>query len=191
MYTSLAQLPDAFGAHSLVLRTTGDPKGSIASLRREVRALDPDVPLADVLTMDEMLASGVSRQRMSSGLLAGFASLALLLAAIGIYGVIAYSTAQRAREFGVRIALGARRADVLRAVLGDAVRLVVTGIVIGLGASLALTRVLESQLYEVSATDPSVLVGISLLLGATAIAASYLPARRATRVDPVVALRAE
>jgi putative ABC transport system permease protein len=120
-----------------------------------------------------------------------YTSLALLLAAIGIYGVIAYSTAQRAREFGVRIALGARRADVLRAVLGDAVRLVVTGIVIGLGASLALTRVLESQLYEVSATDPSVLVGISLLLGATAIAASYLPARRATRVDPVVALRAE
>jgi ABC-type antimicrobial peptide transport system permease subunit len=187
----LAQAPDAFSAHDVVLRTTGDAAALIAALRREVRAIDPDVPVADVRTMDELLASGVARQRMSSGVLAGFAALALLLAALGIYGVIAYSTAQRSREFGVRIALGAQRGDVLRVVLGGATRLVVLGIVLGLGASVALTRLLASQLYEVSATDPAVLATISVLLGAVAVAASYLPARRATRVDPVVTLRSE
>jgi predicted permease len=191
MYMPLAQAPDAFSAHDVVLRTTGDAAALIAALRREVRAIDPDVPVADVRTMDELLASGVARQRMSSGVLAGFAALALLLAALGIYGVIAYSTAQRSREFGVRIALGAQRGDVLRVVLGGATRLVVLGIALGLGASVALTRLLASQLYEVSATDPAVLATISALLGAVAVAASYLPARRATRVDPVVTLRSE
>ena len=180
-----------YGAFSVVLRVAGDPASLAGALRREVRALDPDLPVADLLTMDEVIAAGTSRQRLSSGLLAGFAGLALVLAAVGIYGVIAYASAQRAREFGVRIALGAADGDVLRDVLGGALRRTTLGVVLGVGASLALTRVLQSQLYEVSATDPAVLAGISALLTLVAVVASYIPARRATRVDPITALRAE
>ena len=180
-----------FGSFAVALRVAGEPGALAAALRREVRAIDPDLPVAELLTMDEVIAAGTSRQRLSSGLLAAFAGLALLLAAVGIYGVIAYASAQRAREFGVRIALGAASGDVLRDVLGGAARLAALGVALGLAASLALTRLLQSQLYEVSATDPAVLGAISLLLLAVALAASYLPARRATRVDPMAALRAE
>jgi putative ABC transport system permease protein len=182
---------ESFGAFSVVLRATGDPMTLAGALRREVRALDPDLPVADVRTMDELIDGGTARERLSSGLLAGFAGLALLLASLGIYGVIAYASAQRAREFGVRIALGAGRSDVLRDVLGGALRLTTLGVAIGLAASFALTRVLQSQLYEVSATDPVVLTSIAVLLTGVALLASYLPARRATAVDPITALRAE
>jgi predicted permease len=191
MFLANSHGAETFGAFSVVVRAAGDPMALAGALRREVRAIDRDLPLADLRTMDEVIDRGTARQRLSSGLLAGFAGLALLLASVGIYGVIAYASAQRAREFGVRIALGANDRHVLRDVLGGALRLTTLGVALGLAASLALTRVLQSQLYEVSPTDPAVLAGISLLLTAVALVASYLPARRATAVDPITALRAE
>jgi putative ABC transport system permease protein len=160
-------------------------------VRRELRALDAGVPLSDVQTFDDLIASGVSRQRLGSGLLAGFAALALLLAAVGIYGVVASASGQRAREFGVRVALGARRVDVLGAVLLGAARLAGAGVLAGLAAAVALTRVLSAQLYDVSPVDPAVLGGVSALLGVVALLASALPAWRATRVSPMRVLREE
>ena len=180
-----------FGSFAVVLRAGGDPARLAAALRREVRAIDADLPVAELLTMDEVIAAGTSRQRLSSGLLAAFAGLALVLASVGIYGVISYASAQRAREFGVRIALGAASGDVLRDVLGGALRLTTLGVALGVAASLALTRLLQSQLYEVSATDPAVLAATALALTGVALLASYLPARRATTVDPMTALRSE
>jgi putative ABC transport system permease protein len=139
--------------------------------------------------MEEVVSQSVARQRFSMLLLGVFAGLALLLAAVGIYGVMSYSVAQRTREIGIRIALGAQRSDVLKMTVGEGLRLVSTGVVIGLGTALILTRVMSSLLFGVSTNDPITFITISLILVSVAVLASYVPALRATRVDPMFALR--
>ena len=141
--------------------------------------------------MDELVRDSVARARFTMLLLSCFAGLALVLACVGIYGVIAYSVAQRTREIGIRLALGAQRRDVVRLVLGQGGRLAVTGVAVGLAAALALTRFLSALLYGIGASDPSTLIGVSVLLLLVALVACYIPARRAMRVDPIVALRYE
>jgi ABC-type antimicrobial peptide transport system permease subunit len=172
-----------------VLRTTADPSAIISSARREMAALDPDVALALVSTMDEAMRRALATPRFTTYLLSGFAGMALLLVAIGLYGVLAYSIAQRTHEIGIRMALGAHAGDVLRMVVREAVVLVALGIVVGGAGALALSRVMESLLYEVSATDPATLAVVVALLTVVGAAAAWIPARRATRVDPLIALR--
>ena len=160
-------------------------------LQGAVRALDPDLPVYRIQRLQERLAGSLGQQRTAATLVGGFGALALLLAAIGLYGAIAYSAAQRMREFGIRIALGAQTRDVLRQVLHEGVLLGALGLAIGLVIALATTRVLRSQLFGVTPTDPLSFTIVSVLLLTVAIMASYFPARRATRVDPIVALRSE
>jgi putative ABC transport system permease protein len=153
--------------------------------------VDKDQPVADIDTMDHIVSEAIARQRFSMLLLGIFAALALVLAAVGIYGVMSYSVAQRTHEIGIRMALGARRADVLQMTVKQGLRLVSAGMILGLAAAFLLTRVLASLLFGISATDPITFIGISLVLLAVAILASYVPALRATKVDPIVALRAQ
>jgi putative ABC transport system permease protein len=189
IYWSMAQFPWS-GMH-LVVRAAGDLRPLAAALPREVRTLDPDLAVADVRPLESYLGDALARRRFSLTLLAGFAGLALVLTAIGLYGVIAYTVLQRTREFGIRLALGASQATVLRGVLRRGLGLVGAGVIVGLIGAAALTRVLGALLYEVSATDPMVFAGIVTLLVVVGVVASYVPARRATRVDPAVALRSE
>jgi putative ABC transport system permease protein len=179
-----------FGSLAMVMKTRYDPLALVSAVRREVAALDSNLP-ADLLTMDQILADSLSRQRFSIQLMAVFAALAGLLAAIGIYGVLAYLVDQRRREFGIRIALGASSADVLTLVLRQGVVPVVAGLIAGIAGALELTRLLNSLLYEVSATDPLIFSAVSVGLIAVSLAAMFIPARRATRVDPLDALRHE
>jgi putative ABC transport system permease protein len=162
-----------------------------APVRNAIWSVDKDQTVADIDTMDHIVAEAVARQRFSMLLLGLFAALALLLASIGIYGVMSYSVAQRTREIGIRIALGARRVDVLQMTVKQALKLVGAGMLIGLVAAFLLTRVMASLLFGISATDPITFIGISLVLLAVAILASYVPALRATKVDPITALRAQ
>ena len=173
------------------VRTTADPGATVGAIRAAVQSVDANLPLAGLATMDDLIAQSLGPRRFSLLLLAGFALLALVLAAIGLYGVMSYTVTQRARELGVRVALGASARDVVGLVLRQGVRLVVVGVGIGLVAALLLTRVMRTMLFDVSATDPVTFVVIPLLLVTVALVASYLPARRATVVDPVVALRTE
>jgi predicted permease len=176
---------------NLVVRAQGDPALLVSAIRRDVRGLDPSLPLANVRTMEEHMLNSVSTQRFNMYLLAAFAGVALFLAAIGIYGVLAYSVAQRTHEIGVRLALGAHGTDVVWMVVLHGMRLAGAGILTGLGASLAVTRVMASLLYQTSAYDPWTFTVVASLLAAVAFVACYVPARRATRVDPMVALRYE
>ncbi len=176
---------------TLVMRTNGDPLNVAAAARREIQAIDPDQPVADVRTMRSWMDELTARSRFGTLLLTIFAGLALALAAIGIYGVMSYSVTQRTHELGIRIALGAQARDVLKLILGRGLALTLVGIAIGLVASFALTRVLSSLLYGVSATDPVTFGGLSLLLTGVALLACYIPTRRAMKVDPMVALRNE
>jgi putative ABC transport system permease protein len=162
-----------------------------ASVRDAIWSIDKDQTVADIDTMDHIVAEAVARQRFSMLLLGLFAGLALLLASVGIYGVMSYSVAQRTHEIGIRIALGARRADVLQMTVKQGLKLVALGMMLGLIAAFLLTRALASLLYGISATDPVTFVGISLVLFSVAILASYIPALRATKVDPIIALRAQ
>jgi putative ABC transport system permease protein len=173
----------------LVIRSTIDPTALSQAIREQVQALDKDQPVSEIKTMETYLAESMSQRRFNMLLLAVFAGLALVLAAVGIYGVIAYTVTQRTHEMGIRIALGARGADILRLVFSNAMATTITGIVIGLGAALALMRLLQSLLYQVTATDPVVFVTIPLVLLAVAALATYLPARRAMKVNPITALR--
>jgi putative ABC transport system permease protein len=175
----------------VALRTAGDPERYTNLARAAVRSVDPDQPISGVHTMDELIALSVGQRRLSMLLLSLFSGIALVLASVGIYGLMSYSVAQRSRELGVRIALGAARSDVLRLVLRQGMSLALMGIVIGVGAAFALTRLIESQLYDVRATDPATFVGVAALLAVTALAANLVPALRATRVDPAVVLREE
>jgi putative ABC transport system permease protein len=177
---------------TLVVRgASADPTGLVRDVRREVQSVDAEQPLAKVRTMEQVISSSLAQPRFTATLLLVFAGVALVLASIGIYGVMSYSVTERTKEFGILMAVGAQPRDVLRMVLGQGLKLAAVGVVIGLLATVPLTRVLISQLYGMSAADPVTFAGVSLLLLAVALLACYVPALRATKVDPIIALRHE
>ena len=182
---------DSYQFMNLILRTAGDPLQTATAVQKEIRAIDPDQPVADVRTLAQVVAKSIARPRFNTLLLAIFAGVALLLASVGIYGVMNYSATQRTQEIGIRMALGANPDDILRLVVGHGMKLTLAGIVIGIIASLALTRVISTLLFGITATDLPTFLGVSVLLTVVALVANYIPARRATRVNPVVALRYE
>jgi putative ABC transport system permease protein len=188
MYFTYRQLKN-LSANALIVRTSVEPMSLATSVRNAIWAVDKDQPVADIDTMDHIVAEAIARQRFSMLLLGIFAALALVLAAVGIYGVMSYSVAQRTHEIGIRMALGARRADVLQMTVKQGLKLVSVGMILGLAAAFLLTRVLASLLFGISATDPITFIGISSVLLVVAILASYIPALRATKIDPIVALR--
>jgi putative ABC transport system permease protein len=189
------QLPDRLwvGAPEaeVVARTKGSPAASVPAVRDAVRNLNAENVVYDAKPMEEIVGESLAGQRFSMILLSVFAVIALLLSSIGIYGVLSYVVAQRTREIGIRIALGAQRSTVLRLMLGEGMRMAVVGVTIGVALALALTRLMASQLYAISATDPITFTGVAIILGGVALFACYIPARRAMRVDPMVALRYE
>ncbi len=182
---------NAYGTMTITVRTTGDASRVVTSIVGLVRQLDPELVVANIKTMDEVVSNSVAQRRLTMLLLTIFAAAALLLAAVGIYGVIAYNVTQRTQEIGIRMALGAQRADVLRMVVRQALVLAVAGIVTGGVGALFLTRLMEGLLFNVKPGDPMTFVVVSGILAAVALLASYIPGRRATRVDPVIALRSE
>jgi putative ABC transport system permease protein len=175
----------------LIVRTAGEPVDLASAIRNEVWAIDPNIPLENFRTMEDIVAESVGQPRFNMLLLGLFASLALVLAAIGIYGVISYAVAQRTNEIGIRRALGAKESRVLSMVLGQGLRLTVAGVAIGLVGAFWLSRLVSGLLFEVGATDPATFGSVAIILGAVGMVACYLPARRAMRVDPVEALRSE
>jgi predicted permease len=174
---------------NLSVRAAGDPHSLISAIRRQVALVDKDQPLTSVQTMEEVVGSASAQPRFTMLLLAVFSATALILSIVGIYGVIAYLVAQRTGELGIRMALGADQSDVLKLVVGHGLRLTAIGIALGLAGALALTRLMSSLLYQTSATDPIAFMASALLFTVVAVLASYLPARRATRIDPTEALR--
>jgi putative ABC transport system permease protein len=178
-----------YSSMMIILRTSVPPESLAAGARREILSIDKDQPVSDVRTMESWLGESMSRTRFGTLLLGGFAGLALILAAIGIYGVMSHSVVQRQNEIGVRMAMGAQARDVLLLVIRQGLLLVIVGVALGLLGALALTRVLSSLLYEVSATDPITFAGIALLLVIVSSIACYIPARRAASVDPLTAIR--
>ncbi|HKP12274.1 MAG TPA: ABC transporter permease, partial [Blastocatellia bacterium] len=189
MYVPQAQFANA--AITLLVRTDARPEALIEPLRQQVATLDPELPLTGVKTLDRYRAEAVALPRFNALMLGLFAGLALLLTAVGLYGVMSYGVAQRTHEIGIRVALGARRRDVYRLVVGQGLKLALVGTAIGVAGALALTRLMRSLLYEVSATDPLVFAMIALVIVGVTLAACFLPARRAAKVDPVIALRRE
>ena len=189
MYVPYMQHPHSW--MFLAIRGASDPRTLIAAVRNAVREVDPEQPAYNVMTMQERIEKSIAPQRFNTLLLGVFAVVAIALAAVGIYGVVSYSVAQRTREIGVRLALGAQSGDILRLVVGQGMLLTMIGIGLGLAAALLLTRLMASLLYGVSATDPFVFAGIAVLLAFVALLACYIPARRATKVDPMIALRYE
>ena len=180
-----------WGFMSLVVRTQRDPAEITRLVRSELDTIDKDQPIENVHTMTQLVASSVGQRRLSVQLLAGFSGAALLLAAIGLYGLLAFDVTQRTQEIGIRMALGAQRRDVLGLVVGQGMRLALLGVGIGLAAALALSRVLQTLLFDVKPTDPLTFTAVSLALIAVALLACWLPARRAAKVDPMEALRYE
>jgi putative ABC transport system permease protein len=189
VYWPEARMP--YSAMTIVARTAGDSMSVASAAIKEIHEMHPDQPVSDVRSMNAVIGESVSRQRFNMLLLAVFAGVAMLLAVVGIYGVMAYGVTQRRHEIGIRVALGARRGDVVRMVMGQGLALTMAGIGIGAGAAYALTRLMKTLLFGVTATDPATFAGVALLLATVATVACYFPARRATRVDPVVALRYE
>ena len=180
-----------YGSMTIAVRTAGAGQGVVNAIGAVIRQMDPDLAVANVRTMDEVVANSVAQRRLTMLLLTIFAGAALLLAAVGIYGVIAYSVTQRTQEIGIRMALGAQRGDVLRMIVGQAMTLTAAGIVIGAIGAFLLTRVMTGLLFNVKPGDPLTFVAVAVVLALVAASASYIPGRRATRVDPVIALRAE
>ncbi len=189
IYRPYAQAP--FPLIALTVRTTPDPARLAGAVRNEIWAVDKDQPVFRVISMEQSAAESVALRRVSTITLGTFSVLALVLAAVGLYGVISYSVTRRTHEIGIRLALGARPRDVLKLVVGQGMLLALIGVAVGLAAAFAITRLMASLLYGVTATDPIIFVGVSLLLAGVALLACYIPARRATRVDPMVALRYE
>jgi putative ABC transport system permease protein len=190
------QMPDDFfplvaTGISVVVRGSNSTAGLLDSIRGTSRQMSSQQVIYGAQTMDQIISDSLAAHRFSMILLGIFAALALLLSSVGIYGVISYLVGQRTQEIGIRVALGARRGDVLRLILSHSVKMAVLGVLIGLGGSFALTRLMGKMLYGVSATDPTTFLGVAVILSAVALAASYIPARRALRVDPIVALRYE
>ena len=175
----------------VALRTSVDPETTFNAVRAAVHAEDASLPLFNVQTMDQRVTASLGTRRFAMGLLAGFAAVALLMAAIGIYGVMAYSVAERRQEIGIRMALGARGRDVLALVLGQGLALTAIGAVVGLCAAFGMTRLLSTMLFGVTSTDPLTFAAIPLILICVSLVAVLVPARRATQVDPIVALRSE
>ena len=190
MYIPYAQNSTATGGF-FTLRTTRDPLASVADIRAAMHTLDPGLPVSDVRTLQQVVEDSTQDWRARAVLLGGFGALALIIAAIGVYGVISYSVAQRTQEMGVRIALGANRRQLLTLILGQGMRTALTGIVIGLVAAFALTRLMRNLLYSVSATDPLTFIAVTALLALVSLLACYVPARRAMQVDSLTALRSE
>ncbi len=190
IYTSFGRSP--LPRSTLAVRSAGvDPLNLAAAIKSEVQAINPNVPVTEINTLESLLSRQVAPRRFITWLLGLFATVALLLAAVGIYGVMSYAVTQRTRELGIRLALGAQKGDVLRLMIGQSMRLVLAGLTLGLFASLALTRWLKSLLFGVSASDPLTFVVTALMLTAVACLACYIPARRATKVEPMIALRHE
>jgi putative ABC transport system permease protein len=179
------------GATTMVARAEADPQKMITLVRRELRQLDPNLPIASARALVERLSLALLPARIVASALVGFGLAALLLAAIGIYGVMSYSVSKRTHEIGVRLALGAQRMDLLKLIIGQGMTLTLIGVAFGAPAALGLTRLMKSVLFGVSGADPLTYVGVSALLACVALLACYIPARRATKVDPMVALRSE
>jgi len=188
-FVPYAQAPS--GSTIFVVRTKGDPNALLQSLKARIWESNKTQPFYAVTTMDQLVRNSLKARRFNLLLLSALAALALTLAAIGIYGVMSFTTGQRTHEIGVRMALGARTTDILRLVVGEGMVLTLIGIGVGLVASLALTRFLSSLLFNISSTDPVTFASITILLSVVALLACYIPARRATKVDPLVALRYE
>jgi putative ABC transport system permease protein len=188
-YIPLPQL--MFGPPTLTIRTAGDPNVVTGEIRKILTAMDPDAPLYNVRTMDDYLALDLGRARFQTVLLGLFAAIALLLTAVGLYGVMSYTVVQRTPEIGIRVALGASKKDVLGMILGRSFSLTGIGLLLGIAGAFALTRLLSSLLYEVKPADPLTFIAVAVVLGAVSLVASYVPAWRAARVDPMVALRHE
>jgi len=176
---------------SLQVRTSGKPEAVISTVRGQVQSLDTNLAITNVQTIEELISQGLWAPRMGAGLLAVFGGLALVLAVVGVYGVLSYSVNQQTREIGIRMAMGAQTGRVLGLVVGQGMKLAGAGVVLGLIVAFAGMRVLSSLLFGVSAHDPLTFGGVSLVLGAAAVLACYIPARRATKVDPIIALRYE
>jgi putative ABC transport system permease protein len=179
---------NAWSQGVVTVRADGAASTAVATLRRELAAIDPTIALASVRTMEEVAARSIATDRMVALLLAAFAGLALMLAGVGVFGVLAYAVAQRTRELGVRVALGAQRRDVLTLVLRETLPLVAAGIGIGLAGGLGLSRLMGSILFEVQPDDPATFIAVPLILGVVALVAALIPARRAATVSPVVVL---
>jgi putative ABC transport system permease protein len=180
-----------FRSLSLVIRTRAAPRSVAVGVQKEIAAIDPEQPAYNIKTMEEWMGGSLAVRRLGTLLLSIFAALALLLAAVGIYGVMAYWVGQRTHEIGLRMALGARQHDVLRLVVGQGLRLGLVGVGLGLAGAFALTRFLSSLLFDVRSTDPVTFLGVSLMLAGVTLLACYLPARRAAKVGPMEALRCE
>jgi putative ABC transport system permease protein len=176
---------------TLVARTASDPASMAKALQQEVLALDSNIPVSNIVTLEQAVSNALWQPRFSTFLLGVFAAVALVLAAVGVYGVMSYAVTQRTSEIGIRVAMGARRSDVLALVVRHGAALALGGIALGLAGASALSQVMQSLLYEVSATDATTFAAASLVLLAVALAACFVPALRASRIDPMVALRYE
>jgi putative ABC transport system permease protein len=176
---------------TLIVHSLGDPQPLVAAVRTKIAEIDPNLPVTSVASMESIVATSVAQPRVLSQFVGVFAGFALLLAAIGIYGVMAYSVAARTQEMGIRMSMGAGPRDIFKLVVGQGMRLALIGVAIGIVASLGLTRLISALLFGVSATDPVAFSLAAIALVTTALVACYLPARRATRVDPMVVLRFE
>jgi putative ABC transport system permease protein len=184
-------MPLTWPAATLVVRARDNPLNLVAAIRGKIRSIDRDILVYNIRTMDQALGATLEERRFTMFLLSIFAAVALALAAVGLYGVMSYMVSQRSHEIGIRMALGARRSDVLMMVVGEGVKLAGSGVLIGLGGALALTRLMKTLVFGVSATDPLTFTAIALSLTLVALLAALVPARRATKVDPIIALRCE
>jgi putative ABC transport system permease protein len=189
MYVSYGQRP--IDAMNILVRTAGEPMDAVAVLRKTVLAIDANLPITQVRTLTDVLASGIAGPRLSATLLGVFSVVALFLAAVGLYGVVSFSVLQRTREIGIRAALGAQREDILRLVLGQGLVLVTIGLAVGLLLAIGSQRIVASQLFGIGPHDPMTFGAVALTLAVVALGAAVLPALRATRIDPLVALREE
>jgi predicted lysophospholipase L1 biosynthesis ABC-type transport system permease subunit len=175
----------------VTVRTHGAPSAALALIKRELRTFDGAIALANVTTMDDAMARSMASNRLVAMLLGGFAGLAVLLAAVGVLGVLSYTVERRTHELGIRVALGAARSDVVRLVMTETLSMAAVGVALGLAGALAVTRLAQSMLYQVRADDPLTFATVGVVLGSVAVVAAIVPARRAARVDPAIALRAE
>jgi putative ABC transport system permease protein len=188
-YWPYPELP--YSVMTVVVRTATSPLSLVPAIREALRQIDKDQPMAKIATMDQLVSDSVASSRFTMLLLSTFAGLAIVLACIGIYGLMAYSVAQRTHEIGIRLALGAQRRNVVRLIVGQGARLALTGVGIGLAGALLLTRLMSALLYGVSASDPLTFAAVAALLTSIALLACYIPARRAMQLDPLMALRYE